>query len=286
MRLFKHPLTAVVLQTGLIPSANGSAFFELEAPRSTTRSLVPATSTIKLSCTVHGPKPLPRNASFSPNLQLTASVKFAPFATKIRRGYIRDPTERDLGVHLENALKGLIIPDRWPKSAIDVAVTVLEGEEAWRGHDERLSGTQNAGLLNILAGCVTVASAALLDAKIDCLDLMTGGVAASVQTPGQTRSWVLDPSPAEHVDISSACVVGYLPSRDEVTEVWTTGVLSGKEQEVESDFEILLDHAIGAARAVQTVLKEVLIESATRSLDATVVKGKSREQVNDVEMKQ
>ena len=247
---------------------------------------MPTTSTIKLSCSVHGPKPLPRNVNFSPNLQLTASVKFAPFATETRRGYIRDSTERDLGIHLENALKGLIIPDRWSKSAIDVAVTVLEGEEPWLGHNEQNLGTQNAGLLNILAGSITVASAALLDAKIDCLDLMTGGVAASVQTTGQALSHVLDPSPAEHEDIHSACVVGYLPSRDELTEVWTTGSLSGGDQGDASNFESLLDHAIGAARAIQFVLKEVVVESATRNPDTTLVKGKSREQVNDVEMKQ
>ena len=226
------------------------------------------------------------NASFSPNLQLTASVKFAPFATKGRRGYIRDSTERDLGIHLENALKGLIIPDRWPKSAIDVAVTVLEAEEPWSGHDQQLSGAQHTGLLNILAGCITVASAALLDAKIDCLDVMTGGVAASVPTTGQAPSHVLDPSPAEHEGIHSACVVGYLPSRDELTEVWTTGSLSGKDQGDASNFDSLLDHAVGAARAVQSVLKEVAVEFATRSLDTTAVKGKSREHVNDVEMKQ
>ena len=232
---------------------------------------------------MHGPKPLPRNASFSPNLQLTASVKYAPFATRLRRGYLRDSTERDLGIHLENALKALIIQDRWPKSAIDVAVTVLEAEDRGDQHGRGQLGIQNAASMNILAGCITVASTALLDARIDCLDLMTGGVAATVRHPGGQLSHVLDPSPGEHEEIQSACVVGYLPSRDEVTEVWTTGNLSGKDATDSSSFETLLDHATGAARAVQSVLKEVIMESATRSLNAPV-KGKSRDQVNDIEM--
>ncbi len=235
---------------------------------------------------MHGPKPLPRNARFSPNLQLTASVKFAPFATRLRRGYIRDSTERDLGLHLENALKGLILPDRWPKSAIDVAVTVLEAEEPWIGHDQQALGMQSAALLNTLAGCITVASAALVDARIDCLDLMTGGVAAHVQSTGQSLSYVLDPSPAEHDNVQAACVVGYLPSRDELTEVWTTGNLSGKDQGDDASSETLLDHAIGAARAVQSVLKEVVIESATRIVNASSAKGISHEQADDIEMKQ
>jgi exosome complex component MTR3 len=236
---------------------------------------------------VYGPRPLPRNAAFSPNLQLTASVKFAPFATRVRRGYIRDSTERDLGIHLENALKGMIIQDRWPKSAIDVAVIVLESEDdSVLRVSEHQVGVRNVGLMNILAGCITVASAALLDARIDCLDLMTGGVAASVRTLEGPVSQVLDPSPTEHDEIQSGCVVAYLASRDEVTEVWTTGNLLAKAREEDAAFEGLLDHAVSAARAVQPVLKEVVVESAMRIADAVLMKGKSGDQPNDIEMKQ
>ncbi|RMZ76367.1 hypothetical protein DV738_g4967, partial [Chaetothyriales sp. CBS 135597] len=166
-----------VLQTGLIPSAAGSSYFELElAPQA--RKFVGQPATVKLSCAVHGPKPLPRNASFSPNLQLTASVKFAPFATSERRGYIRDATERDLGVHLENALKAMLLPTRWPKSAIDVAITTL----------------------------------------------------------------LLDPNPTEHESVLAAGVVGVLPSP--------------------IGFDSLLDKAVVAAKAVQPVLRDALLESA------------------------
>lgn len=200
---------------------------------------------------------------------------------------MRDSTERDLGVHLENALKGLIIQDRWPKSALDVSVTVLEAEDdgGLRGPEQQ-PGIQNVGLKNILAGCVTVASAALMDARIDCLDLMTGGVAALVVTPPGLVSQVLDPVATEHEAIQSACVVAYLPSRDEVTEVWTTGNLLGKGREGDGTFEGVLDHAIGAARAVQSVLKEVVVESAMRKADAALLKGTAQDQPNDIEMKQ
>jgi exosome complex component MTR3 len=267
----------------LVSSANGSAFFELEAPTRQAKSLLPLTSTIKLSCAVHGPKPLARNANFSPNLQLTASVKFAPFATKARRGYLRDSTERDLGIHLENALRGVIIQDRWPKSAIDVSITILEAEDTGDATGLQETGLQNIGLLNILAGCITVASAALMDARIDCLDLMTGGVAASVSMPGGAVAHVLDPTAMEHEHIHSACVVGYLPSRDEITEAWIAGALTCNGEV--SSFDKVLDHAIGAARAIQTVLKEVAVESASRNLNSASGKGKPRDQVNDVEMK-
>ena len=136
-----------------------------------------------------------------PNLQLTASVKFAPFATSVRRGYVRDSTERDLGAHLENALKGVIIPDRWPKSAIDVAITVLEAEDEKVGmiNEDGSKSLRTLAMMNVLASCITVATAALVDAKIDCLDLMTGGVAASVEGVN-----LLDPAPAENEKVEAA----------------------------------------------------------------------------------
>jgi exosome complex component MTR3 len=201
-------------------------------------------------------------------------VKFTPFATQQRRGYLRDPAERDLGEHLSNALKGVILQDRWPKSAIDVSVTVLEAED-----DSTL------GLMGVLSASITAASAALLDARVDCLDMVSGGLAAAVRGHPGKSSYVLDPSPSEQEDIDAACVVAYLPSRDEVVEVWTTGKLHSTRRGGSVNFEDMLDQAVGAARAVQTVLKEVVIESATKTMPSVSAKGERGGQVNDVEMK-
>lgn len=273
------------MQTGLVPSANGSAYLELEAPRPATRTFISTTSTLKLSCSVHGPKPVARTSSFSPNLQLTASVKFAPFAMSRRRGYVRDATERDLGTHLENALKGVIIPDRWPKSAIDIAVTVLEGEEEHDTFGARNRGLDNVGLMNVLSGCITVSMAALADARIDCVDLLCGGVAAVVPSSESKIVKVLDPRPAEHEDIVSACVVGYLPSRDEVTEVWARGSFDVGNGSSHLRFDDLLDSAISAAKASQSVLQEVILESISQSLENEGKKQQLGNSNNDIEMK-
>jgi exosome complex component MTR3 len=244
-----------------------------------------------LSCAVHGPKPLTRNANFSPNLQLSAAVKYAPFATRLRRGYIRDSTERDLGIHLENALKGLIIPDRWPKSSIEVSVLVLEGED----NEDLISGQPlgsvagQIGLMNILAGCITVATAALLDAKIDCLDVMAGGVAAVVSANGAEQK-ILDPSPAEHDDIRSGCVAGYLSNRDEVTEVWSTGAITEQGNDG-TQFDDIIDSAVSAAKAAAAILTEVVVESARTNVKITsseansIPKTKQQSDMNDIEMK-
>lgn len=203
-------------------------------------------------------------------------MKFAPFAARRRRGYLRDVSERDLGVHLETAIRGIIIGDRWPKSGLDVSITILEGEDdRWWGDtlsSGPFSGMDGWGLMNVLAGCITVASAAIADARIDCLDLIAGGVAAFVDDNSKKQenndsTLVLDPNPAEHQDILSVCVVGYMPSRDEITELWLKGDTPNSASGAQSKaagHELLVDGAVEAARAVQTVLIEAVKESAER----------------------
>jgi exosome complex component MTR3 len=225
---------------------------------------------------------LPRSAPFSPSLLLTTTVKFAPFATRHRRGYIRDSTERDLGVHLETALRGVIIGERWPKSGVEVVLTILEGDEdGWWG-DAHASGS-GWGLLNVLAGCITVASAAITDAGIDCVDMVCGGVAALIRNPDSKDEKdlirILDPCPAEHRDIVAACTVGYLASRDEVTEIWMRG-------DVGSDPDALIEGATHASVGSLSVVKEVLLESLQAKFQKQMENSQSaqKRKAQDVEM--
>ncbi|KXT13317.1 hypothetical protein AC579_7228 [Pseudocercospora musae] len=250
----------IFLRTGLVPSASGSAYYEISPHPSThaKQFLTPAASNLKITCTVHGPRPLPRNAAFTPNLLLTTHVKFAPFATRQRRGYVRDSSERDLGVHLETALRGVIIGDRWPKSGCEVVITVLEAEEDgfWADSSQR-GKTGGWGMMSVLAGCITVASAALADAGIDCVDLVSGGVAALVNSNGNDE-YILDPSPPEH-DIKAACVVGYLQTRHEITEMWMKG-------EAGAEAETLIDNAVKASLMTRNVLADAVKEATELKL--------------------
>ena len=247
----------IFLRTGVVPSASGSAYYEIPPQDGSTgnESLVPTSSSLKITCTIHGPRPLPRNAAFSPNLLLTTHVKFAPFATRERRGYVRDASERDLGVHLETALRGVVIGERFPKSGCEVVITVLEGEEdCWWGDRKGSEKSGGWSMMSVLAGCITVASAALVDAGIDCVDLVSGGVAALVtDLQSQTEVMVLDPSPPEH-DLKAACVVSYLQSRDEIPEMWMKG-------DCGAESEVLLDQAVKAATMTRTVLAEAVREA-------------------------
>ncbi|KAL8934510.1 MAG: hypothetical protein Q9211_005191 [Gyalolechia sp. 1 TL-2023] len=279
-----NEIRKIFLQTGLTPSASGSAYLELEpSPQTATDSFCNNSSSLKIICTVHGPRPLPRSVPFSPHLLLSANVKFAPFASPERRGYIRDASERDLAVHVENALRGLLISERWPKSGVDVVITVLEGEDDgplghWGGEaGEEDGGLRGWGMMSVLSGCITVASAAIVDAGIDCVDLVSGGVAGIVRqrealTSGALENKtgdgeaqiVLDPCPSEHASLVAVCVVGYLQSRDEITEIWTRGDLGGVSGEQSTErlgLERLMDRAVEAAVSSCAVLEQALRES-------------------------
>lgn len=186
---------------------------------------------------------------------------------------MRDASERDLGVHLETALRGVIIGDRWPKSGVDVIITILEGEEdQWWG-DDRAQGSTNAGdwgMMSVLSGCITVASAAIADAGIDCVDVVSGGVAAVVRESGSREtpspiSLVLDPVPSEHREILAACIVGYLPARDEITDLWAKGDIGNSNQKANNQaysYEELADNAVQAALGSYRVLVGALKETA------------------------
>ncbi|GAA5821286.1 hypothetical protein JCM3770_004572, partial [Rhodotorula araucariae] len=61
----------IYLQPGLVSEAAGSAY--IEAGRT------------KVLCAVYGPKPTPPSAPFTPKARLSVEVKFAPFASGVRR---------------------------------------------------------------------------------------------------------------------------------------------------------------------------------------------------------
>ncbi|RPB12838.1 hypothetical protein P167DRAFT_553388 [Morchella conica CCBAS932] len=254
-------LRKIFLKTSLTPPATGSSFLELPSP-------APAgTPTLKLTASVYGPRPLPPSAPFSPHARLTAELKFAPFSTPHkRRGYVRDAVERDLSVQLQNALVKSIKTAAYPKSGIDIFITVLDCEGGLDGDDD--DGVE-VGLMNVLAGAITCASAAVADAGIECVDLVSGGVAALVRrAPAGGDAMdvdlpapvvVLDPSPADGGQVVSAAVVGYMAGRDEVTLLWTKGAMETADQGGD-ELDLLMDGAITTATAVRLVLNEAVKE--------------------------
>lgn len=121
-------------------------------------------------------------------------------------------------------------------------------------------------MMSVLSGCITVASAAIADAGIDCVDVVSGGVAAVVRGQGkQSTALVLDPVPPEHQEILAAAIVAYLPARDEITDLWVKGDI-GNQAVQSSSYEELADNAVQAALGSHRVLVAALKETADMKL--------------------
>ncbi|KFA60044.1 hypothetical protein S40285_08951 [Stachybotrys chlorohalonatus IBT 40285] len=243
------------LKTGVTPSASGSAYLELDSLG------LSEGSGMKLACTVHGPRSLPRSAPFSPHMVLSTHVKYAPFATRQRRGFLRDSSERDLSMHLETALRGVLIADRWPKSGVDVIVTIIEGDQARQTSIEQ--GREEWDMMSVLGGCITVAAAALADAGIDTVDTVSGGVAALVSgSDNEQASVVLRSLPAAHEKILAACCIAYLPLREEITNMWLKGCLPSSETGTHRE---LVAQAIQASKGTHQAILASLNQSLASS---------------------
>ncbi|PUU84127.1 3' exoribonuclease family, domain 1-domain-containing protein [Tuber borchii] len=275
-------LRKIFLKTSLTPPATGSAFLELPTPSN------PSTPTLKLTASVYGPRPLPSSTTFSPDARLTAELKFSPFSTPgHRRGYIRDGVERDLSAQLSIALEKSVDVGKYPKSAIDVFVSVLDCEGGLGDAGDGNDGGVEVGLMGVVAGAISCASAAIADAGIECFDLVAGGVAGLIRERGgvveedhvgegmeagedisgarhgekknRGIALVLDPSPTDGYIILAAAAVGYMAARDELTLVWTKGSM-GREGDGTDEVERLVDGAIAAATSVRLVINEAVKE--------------------------
>jgi exosome complex component MTR3 len=162
-----------------------------------------------------------------------------------------------LSIHLETALRGAVIADRWPKSGVDVVVTVVESDMTRQATIDE--GLDDWNTMSVLSGCITVAAAAIADAGIDSVDVVAGGVAALVadEGPDNEQAIVLDPVASEHRSILAACCVAYLPARNEITNLWYKGTLQASELVT---YQSLVANAVlaskGAGRATLLPLQE------------------------------
>lgn len=209
---------------------------------------------------------------------MTAELKFAAFSTAgARRGYVRDALERDLSAQLQRAVARAVRTAAYPKSAIDVFVTVLDGEAPGNCALPELAD------MTALAGAIACASAAIADAGIECVDLVSAGVAGVVEdlsVPGGRRT-VLDPAPADAWIVKGAACVAYMAARDELSLVWSRG-----EMEAPGEDGDVVDRAIDVARRIRAVLNDAATERVRLGLEQAKAaeKGKGKEKDKDVEM--
>ncbi|GAA5979695.1 hypothetical protein JCM11641_004056 [Rhodosporidiobolus odoratus] len=220
----------VFLQPGLVTEAAGSAY--IEAGRT------------KVICAVYGPKPTPPSAPFNAKARLNVEVKFAPFASGVRRFVPGKDTEATaLATSLQQSLLPSLLLELLPKSQIDLFVTVLESD-GWDGD---------------LSLGVTSASVALAEAGIAMKGLVVGCSAALISSPSNpSRTILLDPTRTEVRSSSSFLSFSCMPALGTVTSLRVTGVL-GQETLAEA-----LEKAFEVCGQLHGVARQALVDSAER----------------------
>ncbi|KIO28838.1 hypothetical protein M407DRAFT_242883 [Tulasnella calospora MUT 4182] len=181
----------VFLKTGLVSQANGSSYIEM--------------GQIKIVCAVYGPRQASKSSAYSESGRLNVEVKFAPFSCPRRRIPNKDVEDRDVSRLVQQSLEPAIRLELFPKSVIEVFITILETD----------------GLEASLAAAAVAAGTALAHAGIELIGLVSSCSAALVD--GET--W-LDPTAAESEMANGTVVVSSLPALASVTNIWQTGQLS------------------------------------------------------------
>ena len=259
----------IVVKTSIVSSASGSAYLEEQNPDLAPKDhRGPPEATLKILCAVHGPRPLRRSTPFNPLLKLSLHVRFAPLASNQKIDPQIILQERDLSIQIENALRGIVIADRWPKSGMDVVITIIEMGKQYASRDGD-AGLVDLSKVQVCSGCISAASAAVVDAGVDCYDIVTGGVSAICRRDPPAAS----PASKTGCDVASdfldlntgpvvaACLVGYSESRDELTELWISGSASSTEttgSNFNAHMEPMIDQAVENAKFNRLVLVESL----------------------------
>eukprot|EP00833_Pecoramyces_ruminatium_P011044 jgi/Orpsp1_1/1185076/evm.model.c7180000092224.2 len=209
----------IFIKPNVIKKANGSAYYEADS--------------IKVICGVYGPRSSKRSM-VSDEGTVSCEFKFAPFSCNKRCGYIRNAQEREYSLIIQQAFLPAIRLNLYPKSSIDIYITVLE----------------NDGTTACLAAAITCASIALTDAGIQMYDLVAAASATCIK-----GNICLDPDASEENDTNSKFMLSYMPSLKQITHVLCTG-----KMEVEQSIEAI-GICIDACNSIKTVMDHCLINS-------------------------
>ncbi|KAG2733569.1 hypothetical protein G9P44_003094 [Scheffersomyces stipitis] len=227
------------LKTGIIENANGSSYLEV------------GNNIIEVS--VYGPRPI--RGSFIDRASFSVECKFLPFIsqpnehlynnTSISASSAANTTnqtnvnvngrtgltsiEHKISSYIETSLLPSIVLEKYPKSTIDVFVTIISTDSSLGGS---YSDTKMLSLVNWV---LNASSVALVDSGIEVKDVVTSGVAHL-----QNDVLVLDPTEIQEKDEGSvSCVASFMNLRnDEIVGIWIEGDQTNLEN---SQVDHLLD---------------------------------------------
>ncbi|XP_075231689.1 exosome complex component MTR3-like [Lycorma delicatula] len=188
----------VFIKTSVLSQAKGSAYIEV--------------GKTKVICSAYDPREIPNHSEFILNGELYCEFKYATFAQKKHRGFIRDSEEKELSVCLKRALEPAVCRHEFPNFQVDVYALVLEDDGS------------------VLAAAITCASLALADASIPMYDLVTAqslGIHGNYlfMDPTNEEESLCTLTPEGDCKNHGAVVVSYATQLQQVTQFKQVGVM-------------------------------------------------------------
>ncbi|RLI37945.1 exosome complex exonuclease Rrp41 [Candidatus Bathyarchaeota archaeon] len=209
-------LRPIKIEVGVLSNADGSAY--IEQGRN------------KILAAVYGPKEVhPRHLSLPDRALLRCRYHMAPFSVEERKSPAPSRREIELSKVIREALEPAIFLERYPRTAIDIFIEILQAD----------GGTRCAG--------ITVASLALADAGIPMRDLVVACAAGKVD-----GTIVLDLNDVEDKLGEADLPVAVMPSLNAVTLLQMDGLLTLEE------FEQAINLAIDGCKRIYKLQKEAL----------------------------
>ncbi|KAF8314080.1 ribosomal protein S5 domain 2-like protein [Clavulina sp. PMI_390] len=235
-----NDIRPIFLKTGLVTQANGSAYIETE--------------NVKIACAVYGPRQ--SKSTFHEKAKLNVEVKYAPFALAKRRNPMKEVEDRPTAVQVQQAIQPSIRLELFPKSTIDVFITVIEED----------------GEASCIASSTVAASAALADAGFEMLGLVASCAACTTsvssasgesdmevdENSGAAASSIirLDPDLQDAKTASATFLMACIPALGTVTNLRQTGTMTGA---VAAE---CLDQCLQKCGDIHGVMVKALVEGA------------------------
>lgn len=247
------------VKTGIIANANGLAYLEVG-------------KTI-IQVQVYGPRPI--RGSFIERASFMVECKFLPHlfqphevalngtdlnantntcGSNWRQGLTN--IEQRILTYLETALLPSVVLEKYPKSTIDVFVTVLAMDNV------RLEPEEHKTLLfNLIGWAVNCASLALVDSGIEIKDIVTSG---NIRYDPQNKHTEFDADNGKEGMLDA--LVSFMNLRnDEIVGLW----LEGYQQQVSSETcQMMIEGCVAMAKQVRATINSYLVTLAQELLES------------------
>ena len=208
----------IMIKAGGLKNADGSAYIEF--------------GDNKILVGVFGPRDVhPKHMSNTDTGILRCRYHMSPFSVTERKNPAPSRREIEIGKVIKEALLPAVILDKFPRTAVDVYIEVLQAD----------GGSRCAAL--------DAASVALADAGIPMRDMVSACAAGKV-----ADTIVLDVNNEEDQAGQADMPVGYMPNLEKVTLGQLDGVLTSDE------FKKCLETAIVGCKKVYEIQKQALHE--------------------------